>query len=308
MSFLFGILAGIGLPLQTSINTRLRRRVGSPYNASLVSFVAALLFLCVLLLVTGQGLHIDFMRIAREPIWIWAGGVCGVVFLTGNILLLSKLGSVQTVILPVLGQIVMGLIIDNFGLFNSPQSRLDVLKISGALLVMVGVVVVSMSNKRSGVSEGSKAGGGKALVLWRIFGVVAGMLSATQIAVNGYLGKVVDSPVRASAVSFMVGILVLTAICMIMRVRNGGQYVKESQPLWTWFGGILGGVYILANVTLSGLLGTGMTVIVLLIGATSGGLIVDHFGLYGAERKAVTTRKIIGVLIMLAGAAVIKIL
>ena len=54
MSIILGILAGIGLPVQTSINTALRKKVGSPYNASLVSFVVALLFLVLLLLVTGQ--------------------------------------------------------------------------------------------------------------------------------------------------------------------------------------------------------------------------------------------------------------
>ena len=31
MSIIFGILAGIGVPIQTSINARLRKKVGSPY-------------------------------------------------------------------------------------------------------------------------------------------------------------------------------------------------------------------------------------------------------------------------------------
>ena len=39
MSIILGFLAGVGLPIQTSVNTRLRKKVGSPYNASLVSFV-----------------------------------------------------------------------------------------------------------------------------------------------------------------------------------------------------------------------------------------------------------------------------
>lgn len=32
MSIIFGILAGIGVPIQTSINARLRKKVGSPYR------------------------------------------------------------------------------------------------------------------------------------------------------------------------------------------------------------------------------------------------------------------------------------
>ena len=134
MSIILGFLAGVGLPIQTSVNTRLRKKVGSPYNASLVSFVVALLFLSALLLITGQGLHIPLAQLLNEPAWIWIGGICGLVFLTGNILLFSKLGGVQTVVLPVLGQILMGLIIDNFGLFYSQKTPLSVFRIAGAVI------------------------------------------------------------------------------------------------------------------------------------------------------------------------------
>lgn len=124
MPIILGFLAGVGLPIQTSVNTRLRKKVGSPFNAALVSFLVGLLFLSALLLVTGQGLHIPFAQLLNEPAWIWIGGICGVMFLTGNILLFPKLGGVQTVVLPVLGQILMGLTIDNFGLFYSQQTSL----------------------------------------------------------------------------------------------------------------------------------------------------------------------------------------
>lgn len=110
--------------MQTSVNTRLWKKVGSPFNAALVSFLVGLLFLSALLLVTGQGLHIPFAQLLDELAWIWIGGICGVVFLTGNILLFLKLGGVQTVVLPVLGQILMGLAIDNFELFYSQQTSL----------------------------------------------------------------------------------------------------------------------------------------------------------------------------------------
>lgn len=329
MSIILGILAGIGLPIQTSINTKLRKKVGTPYNASLVSFVVALIFLVLLLIVTGQGINIPFERLLQEPVWIWAGGICGVIFLTGNILLLAKVGSVQTVILPVLGQILMGLIVDSFGLFYAEQSNLTLLRVIGAVLVIVGVLAVSMAKdikrgtlhteiqeleeeietdieKAEHLKE--KDSKGQYLWLWRIFGVIAGMLSATQIAVNGYLGKVVESPIKASAISFAIGIIFLGVVCIATsRKRHVAEESQEKHPWWIWFGGILGGLYILANVTLSGQIGTGMTVIVLLIGATAGGLLVDHFGLFGSEKKPINAMKVLGVLVMIAGAAAIKL-
>lgn len=70
-----------------------------------------------------------------------AGWAVGVVYLTGNILLFPKLGSVQTVIMPVLGQILAGLLIDNFGWFDSPQSTLTMTRFLGAILVLAGVII-----------------------------------------------------------------------------------------------------------------------------------------------------------------------
>ena len=312
MSIILGFLAGVGLPIQTSVNTRLRKKVGSPYNASLVSFVVALLFLSALLLITGQGLHIPLAQLLNEPAWIWIGGICGLVFLTGNILLFSKLGGVQTVVLPVLGQILMGLIIDNFGLFYSQKTPLSVFRIAGAVMVILGVVLVSMAKENKTASEKLQKSESTTLWIWRAFGIFAGMLSATQIAVNGYLGKVVGSPIKASAISFTVGIIFLAIICIVLHFKNGKSesFKNESakNPWWMWIGGILGGLYILANVYLSRIVGTGMTVIILLIGSTTGGILVDHFGMFESPKKPINDQKILGVLIMILGAAAIKLL
>lgn len=312
MSIILGFLAGVGLPIQTSVNTRLRKKVGSPYNASLVSFVVALLFLSALLLITGQGLHIPLAQLLNEPAWIWIGGICGLVFLTGNILLFSKLGGVQTVVLPVLGQILMGLIIDNFGLFYSQKTPLSVFRIAGAVMVILGVVLVSMAKENKTASEKLQKSERTTLWIWRAFGIFAGMLSATQIAVNGYLGKVVGSPIKASAISFTVGIIFLAIICIVLHFKNGKSesFKNESakNPWWMWIGGILGGLYILANVYLSRIVGTGMTVIILLIGSTTGGILVDHFGMFESPKKPINAQKILGVLIMILGAAAIKLL
>ena len=51
-----------------------------------------------------------------------------------------------------------------------------------------------------------------------------------------------------------------------------------------------------------------MTVIILLIGSTTGGILVDHFGMFESPKKPINVQKILGVLIMLLGAAAIKLL
>lgn len=223
--------------------------------------------------------------------------------MTGNILLLAKLGSVRAVVLPVLGQIVMGLVIDSTGLFGVTQVDLTMLRVAGAGLVAVGVVVVSLAKEGNAQAEKTKP----ASWAWSVFGVFAGMLSAVQTAVNGRLGALVGSPIKASVISFLIGTILLLLLCLTLARKSTAEGPRQRQPWWSWLGGVLGGVYVLANVTLSGKLGTGLTVIVLLVGSTAGGLLVDHFGWFGAGKKPINARKALGVLLMIVGAAVIKL-
>lgn len=306
MQILLGVLAGIVLPIQTSINTKLRERVGKPHYASLVSFTVSFLLLTGLLFITGQGINLPLDKLANEPLWVWSGGICSVFFLTGNILLLSKLNSVETVMFPVLGQILMGLVIDHYGLFYSPHQELTVLRSIGAVFVILGVVIVSLAKTTDKIGAG-----GNVQWLWRITGIITGMLSAIQTAVNGHLGTVLKKPILAAAISFGVGMVVLmivSIITLLARKENPVPHEKRDiYPWWIWIGGILGGIYILVNVYLSGTLGTGITIIVLLIGSTCGGLLIDHFGLFGTERKKINVMKVIGVGLMIFGAATIKL-
>ncbi|WP_455631262.1 DMT family transporter [Megamonas sp.] len=313
MFILLGILMGLGLPLQTGINARLTHKLGSPYNASFVSFIIAFIFLLLLVFITEQNYSIPFGELAGEPLWIWMGGVCGVIFLTGNIVLFARLGGVQTVIFPVLGQILMGLIIDNFGLFYAPQTDLTLLRVLGAILVLLGVINVVMAKKTPDNNLLNKPKRQHTL-LWQIFGIIAGMLSTVQTAVNGHLGIILASPVKAAVISFIIGIALLAVICVIILLQRKTVPAlrieprrRENYPWWIWLGGILGGLFVLTNAYLSNIIGTGMTIIAILIGSTSGGLIIDCFGLLGSERKPVGMRQIFGIIIMIIGAAAIKL-
>ena len=302
MSIIFGILAGIGVPIQTSINARLRKKVGSPYRASLVSFAVSLIFLVLLLLILGQGVHIPFDKMLQEPVWIWFGGICSFIYVTGNILLFAKLGGTLAVILPVLGQILVGLVIDHFGFFYSLKTPISVFRIFGAVLVVAGVVIVSLAKREAGKNN-PKENAHADIWLWRIFGVLSGALSGVQTAI------------KASAISFTVGLSCLCVICIGLRLMQGKcavvqtrEHMNEKNPWWMWIGGVFGGIYVLANVELAEIFGTGLAVIIILIGLTTGGILVDHFGLFESPKKTMNVQKIVGVCVMVFGATLIKLL
>lgn len=317
VAILIGLVIGIGLPMQTSINSRLRSALGSPFWASLISFGIGTVFLGVMTLIDRHSLGLNGALFTTQPWWIWIGGILGVIYLTGNIILFPKLGSVQTVIMPVLGQIIAGLLIDNFGLFYSPQSTLDVLRGIGALLVLGGVVVtvageswLERRTHQEGLEDTSTVEKAPAhLMIWRLFGVFAGMLSAAQTAINGHLGIVLQSKIQAAFISFLVGVVLLIVIVLVMRpklqkITGAGQH----HPWWMWLGGLLGALFVLGNVYLVPILGTGLSVIIVLVGLMIGSLLIDQFGWLASKRHPVAFIQIVGIFVMIAGVVVIRTL
>ncbi|MBC1527664.1 DMT family transporter [Listeria seeligeri] len=138
-----GLLAGMVLPVQTAINTRLSTYTKSPFLASWVSFMVGTTVLLIVCLFTQKSWPISSEMIASNPWYIWVGGgTLGVIFLTANILLLPRLGSALLVMITVCGQMIMAIIIDNFGLFQVPMHEINLERLLGVILMFGGIYLM----------------------------------------------------------------------------------------------------------------------------------------------------------------------
>lgn len=369
MSWLvLGVAVGAVTPIQTAINTRLRMALGTPFRASLVSFTVGLLTMLAASLALGPRPLVP-SEAWGGPWWMWLAGLFGVIFMTGNVLLLPRLGSLQTVMMPVLGQILMGLLIDEFGWFGGVRHPMTPMRAAGSALALAGFVLAIVvadllrggrlhrrphdapargarpgaehpgtarsagarpdAASRPGVTHPEAASprtvartaaapltapsrrgpaATPATWLWRGVGVLCGMSSAVQTSMLGRLGTALGSPVKASFVSFLVGFAALLAIVM---VRDRGLGLRGSlgggNPWWMWIGGFLGATVVLTNSALSPLLGTGLTVLVALLGQVVGGLLIDTFGWFAVPRRRVGVVRIAGIAVAVAGIAMIRL-
>lgn len=315
MALLLGILTGFVLPIQNGINARLRRAVVSPFLMSLVSFSVGLVFLVVLTLSVERSLLFPASMVAELPVWSWLGGPFGVAAMTTTVLLLPKIGAVQTAIIPLSGQILMGLLIDQFGWFGVSQLSMTWVRALGAVLMLLGVLAVVLAGNQSARRAQQRAGSARAeasvqdpaLWFWRAAGVGAGALFASQAAVNGHLGTEIGSSLKAAMVSFGTGALVLVLIVVVTRprlqlIRENGQRV----PWWIWFGGILGSGYVVGNAYLVPVLGAGATTVAVLLGMMAGSLLVDHFGLLSVQRKPVVLPQVVALVVMALGVVLVR--
>lgn len=304
MLFIFlGILIGFLTPIQTALNSKIASSVNSSLIAPFISFIVGLFPAMALTFIIDQSLLFDLSVFNLENIWAWSGTILGVVYLIGIILLFHHLGSVQSAILPILGQIMMGLIIDTLGLFHSTQIPLTLSKIIGALLVTSGVLGTVFFKHKKDTTKHTHT------TSWQIFGVILGALVAIQIAQNAQLGYLMHSSIKAGLWAFIIGTIILFIMIIIKReTKEFKTLMQQKLPLHAYLGGIIGCIYIMVSIFITPHIGTGLSVISNLIGVTVGGLIIEHFGLFNSPQHKINVLQIISLIIMLIGACSIQFL
>ena len=140
-----------------------------------------------------------------------------------------------------------------------------------------------------------------------LFGFAAGAMLPIQFGINAQLAGWLDSPLRATLVSFAVGTLVLFLV-MLAADRDWPSVDRVGgAPWWVWAGGLLGAFYVLGSVVSAPRLGAATLVAVILAGQAVASLLVDHFGWVGFEENSVTPGRLLGMALVAAGVALVRV-
>ena len=134
--------------------------------------------------------------------------------------------------------------------------------------------------------------------------IAAGLAGAVQAAVMGEIGERAGI-FPALAFSGVVSVVLGVALLLIAKqsVRGVADVVRE--PVWLWTGGALSVLIILAITVASpriGLVATIGTVIALNLATAT---VIDRFGWLGLDRIGMTTPRLVGLLLLGAGATLI---
>ena len=294
--FLLGVLT----PVQTAANSRLRLSVGSPLVASFVSFSVGTLYLTAATLIQKGSLGIPADTFGRLPWWSWIGGICGLYGLTVNILIFPKLGSVQTALMPMLGQIGMGMLIDSFGWFRSASYPFTWLRLAALAMILAGVCMVVMKKEQ-------KSSGGR-LLPWQLAGVSGGAIFAMQPPMNSLLSAELSSAIHAAFFSFLSATVVLLLIVLLRSDRRHlPQIFSTDRPWWSWLGGIIGGTFVTGFAFFAAKVGVGLLLVTSICGLLTCSLVIDKYGLLGAGKKSVGPVQYLGLLCVMAGIAVLRL-
>lgn len=144
---LLALIAGAVVPIQAASNAILARQLGHSLWASAISLFISIIVLIPLLFIFKVPKPNFNIILFQQPIWIWFGGIAGMLYLTSALILVPKIGSSTFFVMVITGQLIISILIEQFGWFGMPQNPIPMSKIVGIGLVISGVLCFQLSRK-----------------------------------------------------------------------------------------------------------------------------------------------------------------
>ncbi len=138
---LLAILAGMAMPTQATVNSKLAGYVESPISAAFISFAVGTLALFVYMILTGVPLN-GLAAAKDAPLIVWIGGFLGAFFVSVMAMVVPKIGVALAFSLAIGGQMLVTLLIDHFGWLGVPEKPINLWRVLGAALITMGVVLI----------------------------------------------------------------------------------------------------------------------------------------------------------------------
>lgn len=143
-------------------------------------------------------------------------------------------------------------------------------------------------------------------VVLALAALIAGALVPFQAASNATLGRALGHPLWATVASLLVSMMVIVPIVLIMRAPTPSIQQATQLPIWAWFGGIAGVIYITSALLLTPRVGATNFIVCVIAGQMLTSLLIDHFGLMGLSIKEASLGRIAGVVLILLGTLIVQ--
>ena len=140
--FLIPLAMGIGIAMtfQTAINSQLREYLYSPLQAALFSFLVGTIVLAFLVFFQ-PATKPELATFGQIPWYLWIGGCLGVYAISVSIYTAPKLGFLTLSGLIIFGQIIMSMIVDQFGLLGTEKTPINWQRLLGGVVIFIGVLL-----------------------------------------------------------------------------------------------------------------------------------------------------------------------
>jgi transporter family-2 protein len=131
--------AGLAGAVQAAVMGELGERVGI---APALAFAVAISLVCALgLLLVWERSFAGVREAAHQPGWLWLGGVMSVFIVLAITVAAPRIGVAATIGIVIAGNLVMGALIDQYGLLGQEQATLTWPRLLGLVLLAIGAAL-----------------------------------------------------------------------------------------------------------------------------------------------------------------------
>ena len=143
--------------------------------------------------------------------------------------------------------------------------------------------------------------------LYMIAAVLCGAVLTTQIATNKQLGEHLHNLYIPAAANMIIGVVATLALTLALSGEYPSAQMIRSAPWYLWLaGGVLGAVYLTANILLAPRIGAATLAGLVVTGQIVFSVLVDNFGWFGFEQHDANWPRIAGCLLLVGGAGLVS--
>ncbi|EMY32812.1 hypothetical protein D477_018199 [Arthrobacter crystallopoietes BAB-32] len=279
LALALALLGGVGLAVQSRLNSELGIVLEDRVGAALVSFGTGLVAVFAFAMLRpgprAKLRELPAVLARREyPRWWLVAGVIGAFYVFAQAATVGPIGLSLFTIAIVTGQMASGLVMDRIGLGPGRKIAVSRSRVAGAMLAFAAAVIAASAHFAANGGPGGAGLGTGLLVLLMLIPLVSGLLQSVQQGMLGQIGTVHGSPVISTFLNFATGTAALLAAWGVQAMAAGRADLMAG-PWWLYLGGPLG-TLILASATIcvasTGVLLTSLAVI---CGQLAGSLVLD---------------------------------
>jgi transporter family-2 protein len=131
--------AGLAGAVQAAVMGELGERVGI---APALTFAVLISLVCAVgLLLVWERSFAGVRAAAGEPVWLWLGGVMSLFIVLAITVATPRIGVAATIGIVIAGNLVMGALIDQYGLLGQEQVSLTWPRVLGLVLLAIGAAL-----------------------------------------------------------------------------------------------------------------------------------------------------------------------
>ena len=139
LAVLLAVLGGLCGSVQVAVMGRFGGRIG--VLEALAFSTAIQLVISVAVMLAARGGVGGLRHLGSTPVWMWIGGLMGFTVVTSITFAQPRIGATAVIGILIAGQLVMGAVIDRFGLFGVEQIGISPARAVGIGLLGIGAAL-----------------------------------------------------------------------------------------------------------------------------------------------------------------------